>query len=294
MKQIPTISGLKEIYNNYDIFLFDQWGVMHDGYSGYKKAIECINKLIQSNKILKIISNSSKRTNDSIKRLKELGFEPNHFKKIVTSGEMIWQSILNKDYSFTENLGNKCFYIYDQSNSSGEKYIKDLKKLKFVDDINKADFILGCTPFHNIKLIEYIPILQSALKNELPFICANPDFDVYDSKSEKLIFCMGTIAELYKNMGGEFFALGKPNIKIYEEVVKNSNNIDKSKILAIGDSLFHDIKGAYNFGIDSLLITKTGIHQSCFDYKKPDWKNNKNSLIKYGIEPTYLCSQLIF
>ena len=39
MKQISTISGLKEIYNNYDIFLFDQWGVMHDGYSGYKKAI---------------------------------------------------------------------------------------------------------------------------------------------------------------------------------------------------------------------------------------------------------------
>ena len=83
MKNITTISGLKEIYNDYDIFIFDQWGVMHDGYSGYKKAIECIDKLIQNNKILSVISNSSKRTTASIKRLKELGFEPSHFKKIV-------------------------------------------------------------------------------------------------------------------------------------------------------------------------------------------------------------------
>ena len=36
-------------------------------------------------------------------------------------------------------------------------------------------------------------------------------------------------------------------------------------MLAIGDSIHHDIKGAENFGIDSLLIT-SGIHKSIFDH----------------------------
>ena len=78
---------------------------------------------------------------------------------------------------------------------------------------------------------------------------------------------MGTIAELYKNMGGEVFILGKPRFEIYEESTKKISNLDKSKILAVGDSLHHDIAGANNFGIDSLLIT-SGIHHDCFDQSR--------------------------
>ena len=85
----------------------------------------------------------------------------------------------------------------------------------------------------------------------MPFICANPDFDTIDTVSNTLKFCMGTIAELYKSMGGETFILGKPNVEIYNQSLKKFAKIDKSRILAIGDSLHHDIKGAINFGIDS-------------------------------------------
>ena len=59
MRKIETISGLNEIYKNYDVFILDQWGVMHDGYKGYLSAIDCVNKLIKKNKTLIIISNSS-------------------------------------------------------------------------------------------------------------------------------------------------------------------------------------------------------------------------------------------
>ena len=89
------IDSISDIYNNYDFFILDQWGVMHDGQQGYKHAIEAVARLIEENKKLIIISNSSKRKISSVKRLKYLGFDKNHFKEIMTSGEMIWQELFN-------------------------------------------------------------------------------------------------------------------------------------------------------------------------------------------------------
>ena len=105
---------------------------------------------------------------------------------------------------------------------------------------------------------------------------------------------MGTIAELYNNLGGKTFILGKPSIEIYKKTFEKLTNIKKSRILAIGDSLFHDIRGAVNFGVDSLLITSTGIHSNFFDNKNPSWKTINNSLKKLQIKPTYICKKLKF
>ena len=70
------------------------------------------------------------------------------------------------------------------------------------------------------------------------------------------------------------------------------NSYKKSQMVAIGDSLFHDIIGAKKFGIDSVLIT-SGIHGDYFSKKKPLWQSKKNQLLKYNIEPTYLSSEFI-
>ena len=51
-----------------------------------------------------IISNSSKRKETPIKRLPSLGFDPKHFMEVITSGEMIWQSLNNESHDFTKNL----------------------------------------------------------------------------------------------------------------------------------------------------------------------------------------------
>ena len=45
MKIPITINRLEEIYDNYDAFILDQWGVIHDGRNGYLNAIKCIEKL---------------------------------------------------------------------------------------------------------------------------------------------------------------------------------------------------------------------------------------------------------
>ena len=290
-----NITGLKEIYNDYDTFILDQWGVMHDGIKGYLKAIQCIEKIFQKNKNLIIISNSSKRKEYTLQKLPALGFNPHYFQEVMTSGEMIWQSLFNENYNETKNLGKNCYHIYNKLKDEGSNFFKGLEKFKIVKSVEKSDFILGCTPFLDTEVLDYISILDTALKYNIPFICANPDFEIMNSSiSDKNIFCIGTIAELYKNMGGEVFLLGKPNIDIYTESTKNIYNLKKSRVLAIGDSLHHDIKGALNFGIDSLLITSTGIHRKYFNKKNPELQDDHNYLKNLDIKPAFTCSELVF
>jgi len=289
MNKVESIDGIKDIIDGYDVFILDQWGVMHNGKEGYNAAIKCVETLYAYNKILIIISNSSKRKHTSADRLSDFGYSKNYFLEIMTSGEMVWQSLVHLNHDFTKKLQKNCFHIYDKSQEDGKKYLEGLEKFNFVENIEEADFILGCTPQFNTTPIDYIPLLTKAIKNKLPFVCANPDFVSPGRNSGKTTICMGTIAELYKNMGGLVFILGKPSCEIYEESTKKISNLNKSKILAVGDSLHHDVAGANNFGVDSLLIT-SGIHYDCFDKSRPQWQSDRNKLQKLENEPTFVCS----
>ena len=268
------IKSIEEIINDYDNFIIDQWGVMHDGTFGYEHAINSINILNSNNKNLFIISNSSKRSKSSIDRLPKLGFKKNSFINTVTSGEMIWQ-LLKKKFLGDKNKKN-CFHIYDEEKEDGLDF-RDGLNFNFVEKVEEADLILACTPFINLQPIDYIQILEVAYKKEITMYCANPDFETVDSNSNN-VFCMGAIAEIYKKMGGNVIIKGKPDISIYIETT-NIINLEKKRTVAIGDSLFHDIQGANNFEIDSVLV-KSGIHKDL---------NKINNLIKnHQITPTYI------
>ena len=272
MKEIKSI---EEIIYDYDNFIIDQWGVMHDGTFGYDHAFDSINILNSNNKNLFIISNSSKRSKSSIDRLPKLGFKKNSFINTLTSGEMIWK-LLKANFLDDKNKKN-CFHIFDEEKEDGLNF-RDGLNLNFVEKVEEADLILACTPFINLQPIEYIPLLEVAFKKELTMYCANPDFETVESNSNNNIFCMGAIGEIYKKMGGNVIIKGKPDVSIYDETT-NKINLEKKRTLAIGDSLFHDIQGANNFEIDSVLV-KSGIHKDL---------NKINNLIKnHQINPTYI------
>ena len=289
---IQAISSFSEILDKYDMFILDQWGVMHDGIRGYDHAIAAINNLINKNKKLTIISNSSKRKISSINSLKNLGFDKNNFIEVMSSGEMIWQELYNCPDKYDVKLKN-CFHIYDTSKEDGLDFRIGLEKFKFVDNIKDADFILACTPFQKTQPIDYIPILNYAVDMNLIMFCANPDFVTIEKNNKKNMYCMGTIADLYDHMGGEVIILGKPSKEIYLESCKNFNQIDISKIVAVGDSLDHDILGASNFGIDSVLIT-SGIHKDLFKNSIEKGLKNIENEKKWNFKPTYVCENFSF
>ena len=121
------IKNITEIIHLYDVFILDQWGVMHDGVNGYDHAIQSVHKLIKENKKLIIISNSSKRKISSVNKLKILGFDKNNFIEVMTSGEMIWQELNNSIDIYGKNLRN-CFHIYDTSKEDGLGFREGLNK----------------------------------------------------------------------------------------------------------------------------------------------------------------------
>ena len=272
---MKIIKSFKEITDHYDNFIIDQWGVMHNGLNGFTHAIETIDYLNNKNKNLFIISNSSKREQSSKQRLPSLGFSEKSFIKILTSGEMIWNT-LNAKYS-KKNQMIKCFHIYDETKEDG-LFFREGLNLDFTENIEESELILACTPFINMQPIDYVPMLDKAIDKKLIMYCANPDFETIESKNDQNIFCMGAVAEIYKKMGGEVIIQGKPEKEIYIETTKQIK-LDKKRTLAIGDSLFHDIKGANNFNIDSALV-KSGIHKDL---------NTINSIIQnHQIKPTYM------
>ena len=188
---------------------------------------------------------------------------------------MIWQ-LLKKEFLDDKNKKN-CFHIYDKEKEDGLAF-RDGLNLNFVEKVEESDLILACTPFVNLQPIDYIPLLEVAYKKEITMYCANPDFETVENNSNNNVFCMGSIGEIYKKMGGNVIIKGKPDVSIYTETT-NQINLEKKRTVAIGDSLFHDIQGANNFEIDSVLV-KSGIHKDL---------NQINNLIKnHQITPTYI------
>jgi len=50
--------GLKSIINNYDIFYIDLWGVVHNGVTLHKNAINVLNEITKANKKYVLLTNA--------------------------------------------------------------------------------------------------------------------------------------------------------------------------------------------------------------------------------------------
>ena len=70
---------------------------------------------------------------------------------------------------------------------------------------------------------------------------ARPQVTV-DGADNGLAVMPGTLARWYSDMGGCVHLMGKPAPVIYEAAMRELG-VDASKVLAIGDSLEHDIAG---------------------------------------------------
>ena len=105
---------------------------------------------------------------------------------------------------------------------------------------------------YNQDLNYYKELLNSSISKKM--ICTNPDLIV--DRGERREFCAGSVAMVFEKMGGQVVYFGKP----FPEVYNQSIDKNKKKILAIGDNLNTDIKGANNMNYDSMIIVN-GIHK---------------------------------
>ena len=263
------LDHLSEIYNEYDAFLIDLWGVMHNGIKLNISAINVVQKLEEKGKKIIFLSNAPRPSKKVIEFLKKLKMEEKFLKNVFTSGEVAMNS-------FKQNkFGKKFYHLGPQRDDS---LFFDIKKNKTT--IEECDFIL-CTGLfdeqeENLKYYE--DLLKNFIKKKL--VCTNPDLTVHRGKVEE--YCAGKIAEIFENMGGEVIYFGKPYKEVYLSCLDMSQ-----KTLVIGDNLKTDIKGANNMNLDSIFITN-GVHKS----KINNEKFVDELLKKYNVSANYFQNEL--
>ncbi len=267
---MKKLDHLKNIFNNYNNFVIDLWGVVHNGIKPYEGAIQTIEELHKNKKNYCFLSNAPRPVNDVRKFLIEkMKIDKRLLSNIFTSGEAAINSIKNFNY------GKFFFHLGPDRD---KKIYQGLENYK--TDLEKCDYII-CTGLYDDKMGE-LSFYEKLLKNsqDKKMICTNPDLIVEHGNIQE--YCAGTIAKLFEKIGGKVVYFGKP----YKEIYRNILN-ENEKALIIGDNLRTDIKGANLTKQDSLFILG-GIH-------KGEIKNNDSLdklLEKYNVKTSFVQEQL--
>ncbi len=266
--KLKKLDHLSEIYNQYDAFIIDLWGVMHNGIRLNPSAMSVVKELEEKGKRIVFLSNAPRPTKQVVEFLKKLKMEEKFLKNVLTSGEAAVNSL--KENKF----GRKFFHLGPKRDDS---LFFDIKKNKTT--IEECDFILCTGLFDEEEDLKYYKdILKNFTKKKL--VCTNPDLIVHRGNTEE--YCAGKIAEIFENLGGEVIYFGKPHKEVYLSCL-NMNQ----KTLVIGDNLKTDIKGANNMKLESLFITG-GIYKS----KIKNEEDIKELLKKYNVSTDYFQNEL--
>ena len=248
--------------------------VIHNGSEALHGSKECIQTLVNKNKKLAILSNTSSPSNVAKKKLPKFGLNEDMFVGgLVSSGEECAKFIrkntqLKKALWFTWNESEKQDPMQFLNHCE-----EDRDEIEIVDSIDDADFILlhgsevwrKCrelsSPTSENEEVDDLnflfdedysiidDLLDQAIQKSLPMVCANPDL-IVGLPGGKVGNMPGKIAERYAQKGGKtIYQFGKPNPRHFHACLDNLGiPFDETKsiqgVAHVGDSLEHDIAGA--------------------------------------------------
>lgn len=248
---MTIIRDLNDLVDRYRTFIFDVWGVLHDGEHAYSQIINMIKALQSENKIVLLLSNSPKRLDTLKEILKKMNIDSSLFDAMMSSGEACYHPIIQNKLS--KRFGHKQHRYYFLGDSY-HKQIHTAYPHRAVSSISEADYILLTSFFHiNPKIEEYDRTWEEALAHNCPVICLNPDKSIFRQNGEEVL-STGSLAERYEALGGEVFYIGKPYPDIYAVFKASSVLALDHETLMIGDTLETDIQGALTQNIDSVLV----------------------------------------
>lgn len=260
---LPTISGLSDLSGRYDAVLSDVWGVIHNGVSAFPEAVEALRAFRRAGGRAVLITNAPRPSAPIVAMLDRLGVPRDAYDAIVSSGDSTRAMIEKYRGKAIHHVGpptedDALYEGLDLRRTGAEE-----AEVVVVTDLDTDDD----TPEM------YRERAKLWLGRKLPMICANPDRVV--EHGDKIIYCGGALGDLYSAMGGMVHMAGKPYPPIYEQAFALAEqaaggSLDKTRVLAIGDSVRTDAAGAAQFNVDLLFITGS-IHAAELDaFGKPD------------------------
>lgn len=256
IRTIDSPTSIANIADNYDGFIVDQFGVLHDGQTPYPTAIAALRSLMDAGKTVVILSNSGKRSDINIQRMASLGFERCLFSEFVTSGDVAYEAIQSQ---FVSKGLRRCLLIARDNDRSAV----DGLDLELTSTATNAELVIISASEGDVYPEQhYSELLRHAATRHVPCLCTNPDKLMITRQG--LRFGAGRIAELYERMGGTVQWIGKPYKEVYTHALNYLKAIPTQRILCVGDSLEHDITGGAQAGLHTLFI-RGGIHRDMND-----------------------------
>ena len=257
MTSLRFIERLRDLVDGVEVILSDIWGVVHNGLESFPEACEALHTYRQRGGTVILITNAPRPADSVQRQLRKLGVADETYDAIVSSGDLTRHFV-------ADHPGKKMFWLGPDRDSSIYRGLDAVTA-----PLEQADYIV-CTGLFDDETEsaeDYRAMMLQAREHKLPLVCANPDIVV--ERGDRLIYCAGAIAELYRELGGEVIFYGKPHRPIYERAMalaaeRRGRPTSLDRVLAIGDSVRTDLTGALGFGIDCLFLTR-GIHSEEFE-----------------------------
>ena len=246
---IPHFSTLAP---GYDVVLCDVWGVVHNGVTAFPQACDALKRARAGGATVVFITNAPRPGAAVARQIERFHVPRDSYDAIVSSGDITCSVIASRPGQTLFHMGPE----RDRSIFTG-------LDVQFAP-LERADYVV-CSGLDDDEVETpeaYRARLEIMLKRKLFMVCGNPDVVV--ERGDRLVYCAGSIADLYAGMGGEVLYAGKPYRPIYEMALAKAEGLTgrkpaASRVLAIGDSMRTDFAGARDFGVDFLFVT-SGIH----------------------------------
>jgi HAD superfamily hydrolase (TIGR01459 family) len=281
------IERFSPLARDYDVLLCDVWGVVHNGIAAFTKAADALARFRAGGGTVILITNAPYPA-DAVRRLLDhLGVRRDAYDAITSSGD-VTRSIVEA------RLAEGVFHLGPQ---------RDLPIFAGLNvtfaPVESADYVVCSGLVDDTETPEnYRDVLAFMRRRSLFMVCANPD--VLVERGDALIYCAGALADAYVALGGEVLYCGKPHAPIYEAaldkaaVFRGGEAPPLARVLAIGDSVRTDLKGAAGFRMDCLFVV-SGLHAEQFgSFEAPDLASLKLVLAAAGAVPKAVMRQLVW
>ena len=244
--------NLLEIADNFDVFVFDAYGVLNIGNTPITSSPACIEQLRKMGKTVFVLSNgASYAAEASVAKFEGLGFD--------FSAEEIVSSRIAAERALAEHGDNITWGAMAKADySSGEI---PQPTVKLADDPEIYDAVTG---FLFLSTLDWNESRQQILdvsfkKNPRPILVANPD--IVSPREDHFGMEPGYVAHrLIEKFDANTEFYGKPFPSVFDIVDERlDRGIDKNRICMIGDTLHTDILGGAAHGWRTILVTDHGM-----------------------------------
>lgn len=249
------------------IVIVDAYGVFNFGKGISLNVIKEFPKWLSDGKRVYILSNTTALNDGAIKSYAKKGvIKGVHYTDMMTSGQYAREDIQAGKLS----VDGKKYYVFGTANFKSTNPVPAIfedSSYEAVSDISEADFIYCGIPqlkkengesYDSENKMDFLPLIKELAKTGKPMVCANPD--KIANEGGRFVVRQGTIAEMYENFGGKVILYGKPDKRIFDNLINRyCPEVRRQDMLMIGDTVRTDIKGAKQAGIPSVLVLEGGV-----------------------------------